>query len=68
MKTYYYVAVNDINEGFICEAVNKKQMKRACMNMNLNWSREKSYEKALNDLKCSNIELKNSSNVTNFSF
>lgn len=68
MKTYTYLAINKHNEGFICEAYNKKQMKRAGMNMKLDWQREESYEKALNELRCRNVELKNSNNVTNFNF
>jgi len=66
MKTYAYLAINDNNEGFICEAFNKKQMKRAGMNMKLDWSRYESSEKAENELKCSNVELKRSSSVTEF--
>jgi hypothetical protein len=68
MKKYIYLAVNDNNEGFICIAYNKKQMKCSGMNMKLNWSRKECYEKSLNELKCSNVELKNSSNVINFRF
>jgi len=67
MKTsFYYIAVNDNNEGFICEAFSKKQMRNAQINMGLSWERYESYEKALNILKCDGVKLKNASNVTNF--
>lgn len=66
MKTYTYLAVNDRNEGFLCDAVSKKQMKNAAMNMKLEWERFDSYEKAKNELLCRDIELKKASNVTNF--
>jgi hypothetical protein len=68
MKTYTYLAINDNNKGYICIAHNKKQMKNAGINMRLTWQREESYEKAINELKCSNAELKASNDVTNFSY
>lgn len=66
MRHYYYLAVNDKNEGFICTAFNKKQMKRACMNMKLEWSRYIDYNKVVNYLKSFDIELKHETNVTSF--
>ena len=67
-KIYAYLAENKYNEGFICEAYNKAQMKRAKINMKLNWRRFDSFEKAKIELLESNIELKHASNVTNFSY
>lgn len=68
MKTYAYLAINEFNDGFICEAYNKKQMKQAGMNMKLGWVRYATYDAALNELQCCNIQLKIASNVTNFCF
>jgi len=68
MKKYGYLAINDFNEGFICEAYSKKQMKAAQMNMKLSWERFGTYEKARTELKCRGIELKHDVNVTNFKY
>ena len=68
MKTYFYYAINDLNEGFICEAYNKKQMKNACMNMELNWNKTDSYNKAKNIFLSFGVDVKNASNVTQFKY
>ena len=68
MKTRIYLAINNLNEGFICEAINKKQMRAAGMNMSLDWEEYPSYNSALNELKCSEIPLKRECNVSNYKF
>jgi hypothetical protein len=68
MKSYTYLAINENNEGFICEAINKEQMKHAGVNMKLTWNRYNTYDNAVNELKCRGIELKSSSDVTNFGY
>lgn len=65
MKTY--LAINEKNECFICEAYSKKQMKNAGMNMKLDWVEYESYEKAFDFISCSDLELKNATNVSSFS-
>jgi len=68
MKTKFYVAINKDEEGFICEAINKSQMKSANMNMKLEWKKEESYEYAVNYLKSFNIEIKREINVIDFKY
>ena len=68
MKTRIYLAINNLNEGFICEATNKKQMRAAGMNMSLDWEEYPSYNSALNELKRSEIPLKRACNVSNYKF
>lgn len=67
-KIKTYLAFSTDNRAYICEAYSKKQMKIAGMNMKLIWQERESYEKAKNEILCSEYTLTNSSNVSNFGY
>ena len=68
MKTYIAFVYDGVEKAYICQAENKKQMKSAGMNMKLDWIAYDSYERAKNEILCRGVEIKNSSNVTNFKY
>lgn len=51
--------------AYVCQAVSKKQMKFAGMNMKLDWVRHNSYNEALASLL--GYEIKRECNISNYS-
>lgn len=66
LKTF--VAYTEGRQAYICLAYAKKQMKAAGMNMKLDWFEEKDEATACRRIECDGFELKNSTNVSSFSY